>query len=78
MSQLNVLPCVFRTELPQELELELRKCKTDADAIEVGVEWCVGYSLLCSGCCREHLSVGKGGVSIEKKQSITIIFNTVF
>ncbi len=44
MSQLNVLPRVFRTELPQELEMELRKCKTDADAVEVGVEWCLAQS----------------------------------
>ena len=40
-SQLNVLPKIFRTEIPEALEHELRKCKTDADAVEVGVEWCL-------------------------------------
>ncbi|MDO5665434.1 MAG: methylenetetrahydrofolate reductase [Bacteroidia bacterium] len=40
-NQLNVLPKVFRTEIPEDLERELRKCKTDADAVEVGVEWCL-------------------------------------
>ena len=40
-NQLNVLPKIFRTEIPEDLERELRKCKTDADAVEVGVEWCL-------------------------------------
>lgn len=44
MSQLNVLPRIFRTELPQDLEKELRLCQSDADAIEVGVEWCLQQS----------------------------------
>ena len=40
-NQLNVLPKIFRTEIPEDLERELRKCKTDAEAVEVGVEWCL-------------------------------------
>lgn len=43
-NQLNVLPKIFRTEIPEDLERELRKCKTDADAVEVGVEWCLVQS----------------------------------
>lgn len=43
-SQLTVLPKIFRTEIPEDLERELRKCKTDADAVEVGVEWCLMQS----------------------------------
>ncbi len=43
-SQLTVLPRIFRTELPHDLEKELRKCQTDADAVEVGVEWCLMQS----------------------------------
>lgn len=41
MSQLTVLPRIFRTDIPEELEKELRKCKSDDDAKEVGVEWCI-------------------------------------
>lgn len=41
MSQLTVLPRIFRTDIPEELEKELRKCKSDNDAKEVGVEWCI-------------------------------------
>ncbi len=39
MSQLTVLPKIFRSDIPEELALELRKCKTDQDAREVGIEW---------------------------------------
>ncbi len=39
LSQLTVLPQIFRSELPEELATELRKCKSDEDAKVVGVEW---------------------------------------
>jgi len=39
-NQLTVLPKIFRTDIPEDFAVELRKCKTDADAVEVGVEWC--------------------------------------
>lgn len=41
MSQLAVLPQIFRSELPEELASELRKCKTDDQAKEIGVEWSI-------------------------------------
>ncbi|MDR1742861.1 MAG: methylenetetrahydrofolate reductase [Dysgonamonadaceae bacterium] len=39
-NQLTVLPQIFRSDIPEELAAELRKCKDDAQAKEVGVEWC--------------------------------------
>ncbi len=42
--QLSILPKIFRTEIPEALEKELRKCKTDEEAREVGVEWCTMQS----------------------------------
>lgn len=39
-SQLTVLPSIFRSDIPEELASELRKCKDDEEAKEVGVEWC--------------------------------------
>ncbi|MDR2469229.1 MAG: methylenetetrahydrofolate reductase [Tannerella sp.] len=39
MNQLTVLPKVFRSDIPEELASELRKCKTDDAAKAVGVEW---------------------------------------
>ena len=40
MNQLSVLPKIFHTDIPEAFAAELRKCKTDADALEAGVEWC--------------------------------------
>jgi methylenetetrahydrofolate reductase (NADPH) len=43
-SQLTVLPKIFRTDLPEPLAAELRKCKSDAEVREVGVEWSIAQS----------------------------------
>lgn len=43
-SQLNVLPRIFRSDIPEELASELRKCKNDAEAKEIGVEWGIKQS----------------------------------
>ena len=42
--QLNVLPQVFNTSLPEDLAKELRKCKDNAAAYELGIEWCIEQS----------------------------------
>ena len=39
--QLNVLPKTFRSEIPEALAVDIRKCKTDDNVKEVGVEWCI-------------------------------------
>lgn len=51
MSQLEVLPRIFRSSIPEELAIELRKCKTDDEAKEVGVEWGIKQ-------CRELIAHG--------------------
>lgn len=55
LRQLNVLPKVFRTEIPEALASQLRKAKSDAEASEIGVEWCIGQ-------CRELISRGVPGI----------------
>ncbi len=40
LNQMTVLPKIFKADFPEEFVAELRKCKTDAEATEVGVEWC--------------------------------------
>ena len=40
-NQLTVLPKIFRADIPEPFAIELRKCKDDAEAKEVGVEWCI-------------------------------------
>ena len=39
-SQASVLPKTFFLDIPQDLLDALDKCRTDADAKEVGIEWC--------------------------------------
>ncbi|MDE6271866.1 MAG: methylenetetrahydrofolate reductase [Muribaculaceae bacterium] len=38
-NQLHVLPRVFRCDIPEEMAAEVRKCRTDKEVVEVGVEW---------------------------------------
>lgn len=39
INHLSILPRIFRSDIPEELANELRKCKSDDDAKVVGVEW---------------------------------------
>lgn len=39
LSQLTVIPKTFHCDLPQELAMEVLKCRTDDDAKALGVEW---------------------------------------
>ena len=39
-SQLTVLPKIFRSDSPEPFPSELRKCQTDEEVKEVGIEWC--------------------------------------
>jgi methylenetetrahydrofolate reductase (NADPH) len=51
LDQLTVLPKIFRTDIPDELENELRQCKSDDDAKQVGVEWSIRQ-------CKELINKG--------------------
>ena len=56
MSQLEVLPRIFRSSIPDELAIELRKCKTDDESKEVGIEWGIKQckELIASGVPSLH------------------------
>lgn len=41
LSQLSMIPKTFKVDLPKELTQEVLKCNTDAEAQQVGIEWCV-------------------------------------
>ncbi len=43
-NQLTVLPKIFHTLIPEELSKALTACKTDEEAVEVGIEWCTYQS----------------------------------
>jgi methylenetetrahydrofolate reductase (NADPH) len=40
-NQLTVLPAVFRSEIPEDLATELRQCRDDGQAKDVGVAWSI-------------------------------------
>ncbi len=43
-SQLISLPKIFHIDLPQDLFVELEKCKDDKAIREIGVDWCIAQS----------------------------------
>lgn len=50
-NQLTVLPRIFRSDIPEALATELRKCRNDEEAKAVGVEWGIQQ-------CKELISRG--------------------
>ncbi|MCD8528536.1 MAG: methylenetetrahydrofolate reductase [Chitinophagales bacterium] len=43
-NHLTVLPSMFHIDIPEELELEVKKCKNNAEVMQVGIEWAVKQS----------------------------------
>jgi len=41
---LNILPSTFQIDIPEALAIEVRKCKTNTDVRQVGVEWAIEQS----------------------------------
>lgn len=41
ISQLSMVPKTFKVDLPEPLAQEAAKCKTDEEAKQVGIEWCI-------------------------------------
>lgn len=67
-NQLTVLPRVFRTDIPEPFAAELRKCKTDDEAKEVGVEWCIQQckELIASGVPSLHFYTMMASDSVRR------------
>ena len=42
---LQILPQIFRIDLPEDLINAVEKCKTNADIKQVGIEWAIQQSL---------------------------------
>lgn len=51
LSQLSVVPKTFKVDLPEPLASEAARCKTDQEAAELGVEWCINQ-------CKELIAHG--------------------
>lgn len=68
LNQLTLLPKVFKVDIPLDLATALFKCKTDDDAKEVGVEWCLSQSkeLLDNGVSSIHFYSHNATRSVQK------------
>jgi len=61
-SQLNTLPKTFSISIPEELQLEVDKCKNNKEARQVGIEWAIMQSkgLISNGAPVMHyFTMGK-------------------
>lgn len=67
-NQLNVLPKVFRTDIPEAFASELRKCENDEEVKAVGVEWCKAQckDLLAHGVLGLHFYTFMASDSVYK------------
>lgn len=54
-NQLNVLPRVFRSDIPEPFAAELRRCHTGEEVRQVGVEWLTEQ-------CRDLIAHGVEGL----------------
>jgi methylenetetrahydrofolate reductase (NADPH) len=51
LNQLTVLPKIFHVDIPEDFAREIRKCKSDAEVVQAGIEWTTMQSkeLLANG-----------------------------
>lgn len=44
LKHLTVLPSMFHIDIPEDLVKEVKKCKTNSDVMQVGIEWAIQQS----------------------------------
>ncbi len=68
LNQITMLPKVFKVDLPTDLAKELMACKSDDDAKQVGVEWCLSQSreLIANGVPSIHYYTLNATASVKK------------
>lgn len=74
VNQLTVLPKIFSIDLPQELSLELAKCKNNEEARRVGTEWAIYQSKDLVGHNVPSLHIYTYGVSDNVKEIVKAAF----
>ena len=68
LDQVDVLPRIFRVDIPEELTREVRKCKDNKEALEVGTRWTTQQAkeLMKAGVPVLHFYTLAAGNSIRK------------
>lgn len=74
MSQLNILPQIFKVDIPEDLASEIRKCKSTQEVEQVGIEWGIkqGRELIQSGVPSLHF------YTMMASKSVSAIANQIF
>ncbi len=72
--QLTILPRIFHIDIPDDLADAISACKTDADARQVGIEWCINQSkeLMKAGVPVLHY------YSMGKSEAVRTIAKAIF
>lgn len=70
LSQLTIVPKTFHCDLPQELALEVLKCKTDDDAKALGVEWSTQQ-------CKELYAAGVDSIHFYTVSAVDMVRQVV-
>jgi methylenetetrahydrofolate reductase (NADPH) len=74
LNDIKLLPQTFHIDIPDDLFSAVRKCKTDAEAREVGIEWAIMQS-------RELIKLGVPGIhyyTLGRSDNIARIVKAVF
>jgi methylenetetrahydrofolate reductase (NADPH) len=74
LNDIKLLPQTFHIDIPNDLFSAVRKCKTDAEAREVGIEWAIMQS-------RELIKLGVPGIhyyTLGRSDNIARIVKAVF
>ena len=74
IQHINILPKTFKIDIPEELASEVRSCKNDEEAKQVGIKWAVRQ-------CRELLDNGLPGIhfyTMSASDSVMKIAEQVF
>ena len=68
VNQINILPKLFHTHIPEELSNEIKKCKDNKQALEVGTQWSIAQAkeLMEKGAPVLHFYTLGAGNSIRK------------
>ena len=74
LNDISLLPQTFHIDLPHDLICEIKKCKTDVDAREAGIEWAIKQS-------KELIKFGVPGIhyyTLDQSDNIKKIAQAVF
>jgi len=74
LKDIDVLPRIFHIEIPNDLVKEVSKCKSDADAKQVGVEWAIMQSNELKGSVVPAIHYYTIGISDNIKKIAQAIF----